>query len=113
MADHVSSEQVEKRAMETSGGGPVLKAISRRLRAYNKKIKHAEETEAVRAAGKAINEQQASVSNPLLTVHRQWQALVQHRPSQLPDLLPPYLSSFRLVHGVLGTLYRRRYGQGP
>ena len=58
MVEQSKSELVEKSALETSGGGPVLRAISKRLRAFNKKIKRAEEIEAIKATGKEINDQQ-------------------------------------------------------
>ena len=65
MGEQAKSELVEKSALETSGGGPDLKAISKRLRAFNKKIKRAEEIEAIKATGKEINEQQVLSSSHL------------------------------------------------
>lgn len=61
MGEQKQSDLVEKNAVEVSGGGPVLKAISKRLRAFNKKVKRAEEIEAIKATGKDINEQQEEV----------------------------------------------------
>ena len=58
MVETATSELVEKSAGDISGGGPISRAISKRLRAYNKKIKRAEEIEGLKATGKEINEQQ-------------------------------------------------------
>ncbi|KAK9811150.1 hypothetical protein WJX73_006694 [Symbiochloris irregularis] len=59
--EKIRSEQVEKSAAETGDGGPVLKVISKRLRKFNKTIKHLETIEEAKAAGKALNEQQEEV----------------------------------------------------
>ena len=61
--EKIRSEQVEKSAAETSDGGPVLKVISKRLRKFNKTIKHAETTEEAKATGKTLNEQQVRRAN--------------------------------------------------
>lgn len=100
MGEQKQSDLVEKNAVEVSGGGPVLKAISKRLRAFNKKVKRAEEIEAIKATGKDINEQQVSTVRCTSTSTRQLceslhapdnpqcapDTCTQRRPSSWPTL---------------------------